>query len=407
LPALFDPPRGTPALQLAQEIRAHRASTLMFAVVDERRPDLTTEAVLAGVADVFARPLGGRRVAGAIERELNYESCDLSRSGDDLYSHSPAMRPVIALIEEAAAKRAGVLISGEDGTGRQVAARAIHARQNVSAASFVTVNCAAYDTEELDATLFGAPARAESYGDAGSRGLARVSREGRLHAAVGGTIYVQNVADAATKVQARLARVLRDREAILVETGEPIAFDVRPMAGVDPGFDRAVQEGRVRDDLFRRLSVIRIDMPPLRERREDIPALANYYLREICAQLRVPPKTVSRAALSLISALPWPGNAVELRSLLDAVVNGLHGGRGIGLEDLLAHVRLDGGSVGLAGGGTLKQARARFEREYIANILEQHHGRISDAAKALGIQRTNLYRKMRSLRVGQGRRDPS
>ena len=119
----------------------------------------------------------------------------------------------------------------------------------------------------------------------------------------------------------------------------------------------------------------------------------------------MPPKTVSRAALSLISALPWPGNAVELRALLEAVVNGLQGGRGIGLEDLLAHVRLDGGSVGVAGGGTLKQARARFEREYIANILEQHHGRISDAAKALGIQRTNLYRKMRSLRV-QGRSDP-
>ena len=411
MPVLLDLSRGAAALQLAQEIRAQRASTLMFAVVDERRPDLTTEAVLAGMADVFARPLGGQRVASAIERELTYESRDAGRNGNshggDLYSQSPAMRDVMALIDEAAAKRAGVLIKGEDGTGRQVAARAIHLRQNLGGAAFITVNCAAYDTEELDAVLFGAAAGSQSYGDAGSRGLARVSREGRLHDAVGGTIYVQNVADAATKVQARLARVLRDREALLVETGEPIAFDVRPMAGVDPGFDRAVQEGRVRDDLFRRLSVIRIDMPPLRARREDIPALANYFLREICAKLRVPPTTVSRAALSLISALPWPGNAVELRSLLEAVVNGLEGGRGIRLEDCLAHVRLDGGSVGVAGGGTLKQARARFEREYIANILELHHGRISDAAKALGIQRTNLYRKMRSLRVGQGRRDPS
>jgi len=162
IPVLVDLSRGAAALQLAQEIRAHRASTLMFAVVDERRPDLTTEAVLAGVADVFARPVGGRRVTGAIERELNYESCDGSRSGDELYSHSPAMRPVIALIDEAAAKRAGVLIRGEDGTGRQVAARAIHVRQNASAAAFVTVNCAAYDTEELDAALFGANARAES-----------------------------------------------------------------------------------------------------------------------------------------------------------------------------------------------------------------------------------------------------
>lgn len=409
MPVLLDLSRGAGALQLAHDLRRHRASTLMFAVVDERRPDLTTEAVLAGMADVFARPLGGRRVASAIERERRYEAKDNhsgnGKVGDDLYSQSAAMRDAMIAIADAATKRAGVLIRGEDGTGRQVAARAIHVRQHFSPAAFVTINCAAYDTEELDAALFGAAAGSQGYGDAvGSRGLARVSREGRLHEAIGGTIYMQNVADAPTRVQARLARVLRDREVLLVETGEPIAFGIRPMAGVDPAFDRAVQEGRVRDDLFRRLAVTRIDMPVLRERREDIPALTNFFLRDICAALRVPPKTVSRAALSLLSALPWPGNAVELRAVLEAVVHGLHGGRNIGLEDLLAHVRLDGGSVAVtAGGGTLKQARARFEREYIATVLELHHGRISDAAKALGIQRTNLYRKMRSLRVTQRR----
>ena len=151
--------------------------------------------------------------------------------------------------------------------------------------------------------------------------------------------------------------------------------------------------------LFKRLSVIRIDMPPLRSRREDIPALANYFVREICANLRVPPKMLARPALSLISALPWRGNGVELRTFIESVVTGLQGGRGIGLEDVLAHVRLDGGSVVFSNGGTLRQARARFGRDYIAAVLEQHHGRISEAAKALGIQRTNLYRKMRSLRV--------
>ena len=117
----------------------------------------------------------------------------------------------------------------------------------------------------------------------------------------------------------------------------------------------------------------------------------------------MPPKTLSRPALSLIAALPWRGNAVELRTLLESVVTGLAGGRGIGLEDVLAHVRLDGGAVVYSGGGTLRQARVRFERDYIAAVLEQHHGRISDAAKALGIQRTNLYRKMRSLRVTRAR----
>jgi two-component system nitrogen regulation response regulator NtrX len=283
-----------------------------------------------------------------------------------------------------------------------VAARAIHAMQHVGEGAFVSVDCAACDGEELDAELFGPTGRAQR--DEASRGLERVSRQGRLFKAGGGTLYLQNVADASTRVQARLARLLRDREAVLTETGETIGFDVRPMAGVDPGFDGAVQEGRVREDLFRRLSVIRIEMPPLRSRREDIPALANSFLREICASLRLPPKTLSRSALSLLSALHWRGNAAELRQLLDTIVTGMQGGRGIALEDVLAHVKLDGGGGLLSSGGTLKQARARFEREYIASVLEQHRGRISEAARALGIQRTNLYRKMRSLKVGRDRR---
>jgi DNA-binding NtrC family response regulator len=171
------------------------------------------------------------------------------------------------------------------------------------------------------------------------------------------------------------------------------------MAGVEPDVETAVADGRVRADLFKRLSVLRIDMPPLRQRRDDIPALANYLLREICGTRGIPPKTLSRPALSLITALPWRGNAVELRLMLESTVAGLAGGKGIGLEDVLAHVRLDGGAAVFPSAGTLRQARARFESEYIAGVLAQHHNRISDAAKALGIQRTNLYRKMRSLRV--------
>jgi DNA-binding NtrC family response regulator len=405
LPVLLDLSRGAAALQTAREIRSQRASTLMFAVVDARRPDLTTEAVLAGVADVFARPLGGRRVANAIERELKYETRDPGRGSvysHDLYSHAPAMRDVMAIISRAASMRAGVLIRGEDGTGRQVAARAIHHLQNEGAASFVVVDCGLHQGDELEVVLFGAAARQHA-GDP-SRGSERVSRHGKLFEALGGTIYLQNVADATTRVQARIARLLRDREALLVEANQAVGFDLRPMAGVEPAFEDAVKDGRVREDLYRRLSVIQLDMPPLRQRREDIPALANNFLREICASLHIPPKTMSRSALLLLAALPWRGNAVELRALLESVVTGLQGGRGIALEDLLAHVRLDGGSAVFSTGGTLKQARARFEREYIAAMLDQHRGRISEAAKALGIQRTNLYRKMRSLRVSRERR---
>ena len=405
MPVLVDLSKGAAALQTAREIRNQRPSALMFAVVDPRRPDLTTEAVLAGMADVFARPLGGRRVAHAIARERRYESrpgAPDATVGDDLYSHSATMNDVMAIVARAAAMRAGVLIRGEEGTGRQVVARAIHASGDGSG-PFIVVDCAACDADDLDTELFGATGR-RSNEESGGRGLERVTKGSRLHEAAGGTLYLQNIAEAPTRVQARLARVLRDREAVLVETGAVIALDVRPMAAVDPGFETALQEGRVRDDLFRRLSVIRIDVPPLRSRREDIPALANYFVRQICGMLGVPPKTLSRPALALISALPWRGNAGELKTLLENVVTGLHGGRGIGLEDVLAHVRLDGGAAVSSKGGTLRQARSRFEREYIAAVLEQHHGRITEAAKALGIQRTNLYRKMRALRVTRDRR---
>jgi len=402
LPVLLDLSRGAGALQIARDLREQRPGVVLFAVVDNRRPDLTTEAVLTGVADVFARPPAPRRLSSAIAREMRDDQSSARAHGcaaaDTLYGQSPSMREVLTLISRAASMRAGVTIRGEDGTGRQVVARAIHTAQ-ADAAEFVEIDCAAYEPDGLEAELFGSARMRSGHVTGDSHGLEKISRQGRLHAAMGGTLYLKNIPEAPTRVQSRLARLLRDREAVLVETGAAIAFDVRPMAGVDTGIDTAVSEGRVRDELFRRLSVIRIEMPPIRSRREDIPALANHFLREICRERRIPPKTLSRPALSLIGALPWRGNAVELRTMLDAIVTGLNGGKGIGLEEVLSQVRLDGGSAAFSERGTLRQARSRFEREYIAHVLEQHRGRISDAAKALGIQRTNLYRKLRSLRV--------
>lgn len=403
IPVLLDLSRGAVALQIARDLRVQRPGVLLFAVVDNRRPDLTTEAVLTGVADVFARPPAARRLVSAIDRELQPDGRTPPRPPDSmsdlLYSHSPSMREVVALMSRAATMRAGVMVRGEQGTGRQVVARSIHAAQSDGAA-FVCVDCRGFEDDGVEAALFGTTTGAKTTrGHTEAHGLERISRQSRLYEAIGGTLYLKNISEASTRVQARLSRLLRDREAVLAETGGSIGCDIRPMAGVDPGIDTAVQEGRVREELLRRLSIIRIEMPPLRNRREDIPALANYFLREICRARRVPPKALSRPALSLIAALPWRGNAVELRMMLEAIVTGQSGGKGIGLDDVLGHVRLDGGSVTFAERGTLRQARARFEREYIAHVLEQHRGRISEAARVLGIQRTNLYRKLRSLRV--------
>jgi DNA-binding NtrC family response regulator len=349
-------------------------------------------------------------VANAIERELGFETRaqpgGMARrpEPEDLYAHSHAMREMTPFISRAGSVRAGVMIRGEDGTGRRVVARAIHALQAEPRGSFVTLDCAAFHADELEAQLFGA---AEPAVEDAAHSLERVSRGSLVDEANGGTLYLQNVADASAHVQGRLARILRDRAAVAAETGASIGFDVRPMAGVNPGVDDTVREGRLREDLFRRLSVLRIEVPPLRNRRADIPPLANYFVREICARLALTPKALSRSALSLIAALPWRGNAVELRTLLESVAGGVNGSRRIEIDDVLAHLRLDGGSVVFSKGGTLRQARARFEREYIASVLELHRGRVSEAAQVLGIQRTNLYRKMRELHVGRIKSDTS
>ena len=179
-------------------------------------------------------------------------------------------------------------------------------------------------------------------------------------------------------MQARLARLLRDGEAALAETGATLRFDVRLMAGVDPNVDASVA-GRTGEGGPLQAAVGDPDRhaaaskPPRRHSR----ARRTTFFARFARRQRLPPKALSRPALSLIAALPWRGNAIELQLMLESIVAGLSGGKGIGIEDVLAHVRLDAGAVVFGNGGTLRQARARFESEYIAHVVAQHHGRIS------------------------------
>jgi len=403
LPVLLDLSVGTAALRTAREVRVRRPRTLVFAVADLGRPDLTAAAVASGVADVFSRPLIPSRVVNALEREgVPHGRAQPGRHEGpcaDLYCLSPSMREVAIRAARAGGLRSGVMIRGESGSGRCVVAHAIH-RHRPSTSRFVTVDCAALAPDELERELFGSACRTSTWVDRDSIAgpIERVSRTSRLHDALGGTCYLGNVAAASPRVQARLARVLCRREAVLAETGQRFLLDVRPVAGVEPDIERAVREGHLRQDLYARLAAIRIDMPPLRRRREDIPAIANYFLRGICASRKMARKTLSHAALSLIVALPWRSNAPELRDVLQAAAASTTE-PSISLETILAVVRLDGGSAAFATRRTLRQAHAQFEREYIAAVLEQHRGSVSEAARALGIERANLYRKLRGLRA--------
>ena len=202
------------------------------------------------------------------------------------------------------------------------------------------------------------------------------------------------------RVQARLARLFRDGEAVVGSRGRVVALDIRPIAASEPTHDCDLLDGRLRQDLHRRFCGFQIDVPPLRERREDVPALVSHFIETTCRSAAIPAKPVTESALAVLAALPWRENVSELQTVVDVLVLRARGAS-IDLDDVLEQVRLEGGQAEVPVGlkGTLREARVDFERDYISAVLEHHHGKIPDAAQALGIQRTNLYRKLRTLRL--------
>lgn len=310
----------------------------------------------------------------------------------ELVGTSEAVRRVYALVERAAHDDRAVLLVAEPGQEVAVVARLIHARSGRASGAFLVLDAAGATPAEVERELLGSPAVRRS---PRANGLETVSSHSLLARAAAGSLLLQNAGELAASAQARLARALRDAEVRLAGTNRVARVAARLMATAGPALTSDVEEGRFRADLYRRLSGIRIELPPLRRRREDIGAIALHLAAEIGLTVGRPIR-FTPMALTLLSACPWRGNIAELRALLERVAMG-GTDEVIRLEDLLAHVRLDGGSAPVPPAGNLRDARRRFERDYIAAVLQQHGGRIADAARALGIQRTNLYRKARQL----------
>ena len=398
------------ALRMARAVRARHPRAVLIGVADPERPMTSADALRAGVFDVLPRPASARDlealIANAQEQSaLNSvfaHATDAPRFG--IAGSSPAMAMVLDIVQRAAAGRCGILICGERGSGREMVARAVHAHDADPHAPFVKIECSGPSPEDIELQLFGVLSRRTTVAE--GRALERIAERCSLGDARGGILFLENALELPARAQARLVRVLRDREVSVGGTTETQMLDFRPIASVDGSVESALEEGRIRPDLFERLSLVRIDVPALRQRREDIPVLATLFLKELCKANAVPLKTLTRPALTLLSALPWRGNAPELRSLLERLVLLVPQGL-IRLEDVLAHTQLEGTLSPAGFDATLRHARARFERDYIAAVLQHQHGRIAEAAKVLGIQRTNLYRKMRRLNLmhGKARRD--
>jgi DNA-binding NtrC family response regulator len=408
--SLLDCTRSGEALKIARTIRVERPRAIIIGIVDPSRPETTLDAFRAGVFDVLPWPVVPWDLSALIANAQDLAELSERAPSDrvevspyGVFGTSPAIRKITELLPRVAPSRCPVLLYGERGTGREMLARAIHGHGRRGDAAFVTIDCSSSTPQDIEDELFGCVSQRRADGVDERRTLERISTESKLFRASGGTLFLMNLPEMPIRVQSKLQRVLRDREVAIATERRRIELDIRPIAAVEPGFEAAVEEGRLRRDLYDRLSLIRIELPPLRQRREDIPFLASYFLKEICRSNGVPLKTLTRSAITLLAALPWRGNAPELRALLERLVLLTPHGS-IRLEDVLSQVRIDGSEVATAGGMTLRDARLRFERDYIAAVVRQHHGRMGDAASALGIQRTNLYRKLRQLSVSrQGR----
>ena len=290
------------------------------------------------------------------------------------------------LVRRAAQLEGSVLLVAEEGTDVESVARELHVRGRTASAPFVVVDCGA---DGVDVALFGA--RAQPASD-----LESASADGLLAAARGGTLFLRHVSELPAAAQARLARVARDGE--LRIDGEPVPTSCRLIASAASTIDTDVQEQRFRADLFRRLSASRIDLPALRDRPDDVPAIAARVLEDLCAQHGVAPRILTQPALALLGALPWPGNLAELRDVVQRSLSATDA-EALHVEHLLPALPLERAPTPFSPAGTLREARVRFERDYIAAVLQHHEWKVADAAATLGIQRPNLYRKARQLGI--------
>ena len=340
---------------------------------------------------------------GIEESRLREENATLKRSIErrfEIVGESERVKALKHQISLAGPTNGWVLIHGESGTGKELVARAIHRSSKRSSGPFVEVNCAAIPQELIESELFGH----EKGSFTGATGMKR----GKFELAHNGTIFLDELADMSMATQAKVLRVLEGQEFQRVGGMKTLRADVRVLAASNKDLAEEIKKGTFRDDLYYRLNVIPLEVPPLRKRPEDIPLLVRHFLREFSTEYGQKPKTIDDEALALFVRYQWPGNIRELRNIIERLII-MVPGQVLRLQDVpppLAAPRSEGQHAAVQSGSRngydqtlLKEARAGFEREFITRKLKDFGGNVSRTADAIGVERSNLHRKIKALGI--------
>lgn len=386
-------------LKLFEQMKAEGRQEEVILISGHGTIEQAVRATKIGAFDFLEKPLSLERVVVAVanakkkkellERENFYRS---ELKGDvELIGQSAVMLRLREQIALAAPSDGRVLIYGENGTGKELVARSIHQQSSRSAERFVELNCAAIPQELIESELFGHKK--------GSFTGALENKKGKFILADGGTLFLDEVGDMSLMTQAKVLRAIEEQTIEPVGGSESVQVDVRVIAATNKDLEQEIREGKFREDLYYRLNVIRITLPALRDREDDVGILFSYYLDYFSAKYRKPSKKVSEQALRALRGYRWPGNIRELKNIAERVII-MHRGSEILPEDLfLPEPQAAGGHTEPALSGSLREAKEEFEREFIIGVLRQNGYNISRAAEVLQIERRHLYRKMASLKI--------
>jgi DNA-binding NtrC family response regulator len=394
---------GASGLDVLKHVREVSPNSLVIVTTAFGSVESAIEALRLGAQDYVIKPvifedllskvrhvMEYRRLAWEIQM-LRRELSSLSPTFTDLVGRSQAMRNIIALIQKVASSDSTVLITGESGCGKEVVARAIHSQSARKDKLFLPVNCSAIPDTLLESQLFGHVK--------GSFTGALNSNEGLFQRAKGGTIFLDEIADLSAVLQPKLLRAIEAKEILPVGSTQPAKVDVRIIAATNAELSKACEQGRFREDLYYRLNVINIRVPPLRERREDIAPLIDYLIRRHNSEMKKSYKGADNAAIRILMSLPWRGNIRELDNVLERAMI-LGNGEWITANDIPhAEKWEDSSHSAYAGPHDLTDALRAYEKMHIENVLKETDGNRAVAAKMLGLSRSSLYRKLESLGI--------